>query len=216
MLDRQNEFRQLWGERRSRFASDWLRVLAGWRLPPALPHVARLVGRNKQTAWLIMGSAAVGLLAAAFYTIWLCYGEGGRSFRTWSLVGAPESLYNGLASQVLETNPSAPDPGKIAVWGFGLLVAALVTLLQTRLPWWPIHPLGVMLMFEWYVSIYLLNIFLVWLAKLLVLKFGGIGLYRRLKPISYGLIVGYVFAVGCSFIVDWIWFPGGGHYVHGY
>ena len=192
------------------------RVLAGWRLPPALPHVARLVGNRKQTGWLIMGSAALGLLAAALYTIWLCYGEGGSSFRTWSLVGAPEGLYNGLASQIAETKRSAPDPGKIAIWLLGLVAAALVTLLQTRVPWWPIHPLGVMLMFEWYVSIYLLDIFLVWLAKLFVLKFGGIGLYRRLKPVCYGLIVGYVFAVGCSFIADLIWFPGGGHYVHGY
>jgi hypothetical protein len=73
-----------------------------------------------------------------------------------------------------------------------------------------------MLMFEWFVSIYFLDILIVWLLKLLVLKFGGIGLYRRVKPVAYGLIVGYVFAVGCSFMVDLVWFPGGGHYVHGY
>ena len=41
---------------------------------------------------------------------------------------------------------------------------------------------------------------------------------RRAKPVFYGLIVGYVFAVGCCFVVDLIWFPGGDvrHYVHGY
>ena len=192
------------------------RVLSGWRLPPALPHVARLIGPKTQTSWIILGSVVLGLLSAAFYTIWLCYVEGGSSFRTWSLNGAPRGLYNAIASQVAETDRSVPDPGKIAVWVLGLLAAALFTMLQARLPWWPLHPLGVMLMFEWYVSIYLLNIFIVWLAKLLVLRFGGIALYRRLRPTCYGLIVGYVFAVGCSFAVDLIWFPGGGHYVHGY
>ena len=44
----------------------------------------------------------------------------------------------------------------------------------------------------------------------------GIAMYRRAKPACYGLIVGYVFAVGCSFLVDLIWFPTGGHYIHGY
>ena len=47
-------------------------------------------------------------------------------------------------------------------------------------------------------------------------RFGGIGLYRRLRPIAYGLIVGYVFAAGCSFLVDAIWFPDEGHLVHSY
>jgi len=192
------------------------RVLSGWRLPPALPHVARLLGPGRSTGALIFSSVMLGLLSAALFTIWLCYSEGGSSFRTWSLVGAPEGLYNSIASVVAESNRSVPDPGKITVWFLGLAAAAVATVLQARVPWWPIHPLGVMLMHEWYVSIYLLNIFLVWLAKLLVLKFGGIGLYRRAKPICYGLIVGYVFAVGCSFVVDSIWFPGGGHYIHGY
>ena len=67
-----------------------------------------------------------------------------------------------------------------------------------------------------FVRLYVLDIFLVWMAKLLVLRFGGISLYRQVKPCCYGLIVGYVFAVGCSFIIDLIWFPAGGHYIHGY
>ncbi|MDA0748672.1 MAG: hypothetical protein O2954_19310 [bacterium] len=192
------------------------RILPGWRLPPALLHVVKLIGGKPGTGRLIMGSVISGFLFAACYTIWLCYTEGGGTFRTWSLVGAPQGLYNGVASLVADTDPSVTDPGKITVWLLGGLTAAAAVLLQSRFPWWPIHPLGVMLMFEWYVSIYLLNIFLVWLIKLTVLKFGGIALYRRMKPAAYGLIVGYVFALGCSFLVDFIWFPEGGHYVHGY
>ncbi|MCZ6632197.1 MAG: hypothetical protein O7G87_02260 [bacterium] len=190
------------------------RVLSGWRLPPALPHVVRLIARP--TRWLVPGSVVVGLLSAALYTIWLCYEEGGGAFRTWSLVGAPRGLYNTIASRIAETHPTVSDPAKIAVWIVGGLAATVVTALQAQFPWWPIHPLGLMLMFSWYVNLYLLDIFLVWLIKLLVLKLGGIGLYRRVKPVAYGLIVGYVFAVGCAFLVDLIWFPGGGHYIHGY
>ena len=71
-------------------------------------------------------------------------------------------------------------------------------------------------MYSWQLRIYVFNIFLVWLAKLLVLKFGGILLYRRVRPCCYGLIVGFAFAIGIAFLVDVIWFPDQGHGVHGW
>ena len=192
------------------------RLLSGWRLPAALPHFERLIGGGRRVAWLAVGCVLVGMLAAIFYTVGICYESGGSTFRTWSLVGAPVSMYEGLAKVVADTDPSVPDPGKVSVWALGGLVAWLIVLLQSRLPWWPVHPLGVMLMSSGYVRLYVLDIFLVWLAKLLVLRLGGIAAYRRAKPVCYGLIVGYVFAVGCSFAVDLVWFPEGGHYIHGY
>jgi hypothetical protein len=192
------------------------RTLAGWRLPPALPHMAKLMSSGKRVERIILGSVLLGLLSAVAYTVWLCYAEGGSTFRTWSLVGAPRGVYNGISNMVAETHRSASDPEKIAVWILGGAVATVAMVLQTRVPWWPIHPLGLMLMYNGYVRLYFLNIFLVWLAKLSILQFGGIGLYRRAKPGFYGLIVGYVFAAGCSFLVDFIWFPEGGHLIHDY
>lgn len=192
------------------------RLLAGWRLPAALPHVERLMAGSRRIGPLVIGCVLIGMLTAIVYTVGICYESGGSTFRTWSLVGAPVGMYEGLAKVVSDTDPSVPDPGKVSVWTLGGLTAWLMVLLQSRLPWWPIHPLGVMLMSSGYVRLYVLDIFLVWLAKLLVLRLGGIGMYRKAKPVCYGLIVGYVFAVGCSFLVDLIWFPEGGHYIHGY
>ncbi|MCE2439286.1 MAG: hypothetical protein J4F39_07660 [Candidatus Latescibacteria bacterium] len=192
------------------------RLLAGWRLPAALPHVERLAGRPGRTGWVVAVSLVAGMLAAVVYTVSICYEEGGSTFRTWSLVGAPRGMYEGIAKAVADTDPEVTDPGKIGVWLLGGLAAGAIQLMQSRFSWWPLHPLGVMLMSSGYVRLYVLDIFLVWLAKLTVLRFGGISLYRRVKPVCYGLIVGYVFAVGCSFLVDLIWFPEGGHYIHGY
>ncbi len=192
------------------------RLLPGWRLPPALPHVQRLLARGRHNTRLVLGCVVLGMLSAVIYTIWLCYQEGGTSFRVWPLVGAPLGMYNGIASVVADTDRTVADPSKIGVWVLGGGVAMLITLLQSRLTWWPIHPLGLMLVTSGPVWRYVLDIFLVWLAKLLILRFGGIALYRRTRPFCYGLIVGYVFAVGCSFLVDFIWFPQGGHYIHGY
>jgi hypothetical protein len=192
------------------------RLLSGWRLPAALPHVERLIGAGRRVGWLVWTCVLVGMLTAILYTVGICYESGGSTFRTWSLVGAPVGMYESLAKVVSNTDPTVPDPGKVSVWALGGLTAWLMVLLQSRLPWWPIHPLGVMLMSSGYVTLYVLDIFLVWLTKLLILRLGGIAMYRRAKPVAYGLIVGYVFAVGCSFLVDLVWFPDGGHYIHGY
>ncbi len=192
------------------------RLLAGWRLPAALPHVERLVRPEKRVGWVVVGSLILGMLSAIIYTVSICYESGGSTFRTWSLVGAPVGMYEGIAKAVAETDRTVTDPGKIGVWVLGGVTAGVIQVMQSRFSWWPFHPLGVMLMSSGYVRLYVLDIFLVWLSKLLVLSFGGISLYRRIKPCCYGLIVGYVFAVGCSFLIDLIWFPEGGHYIHGY
>ncbi len=192
------------------------RLLAGWRLPAALPHVERLVRPTKRVGWVVIGSLVLGMLSAIIYTVSICYESGGSTFRTWSLVGAPVGMYEGIAKAVAETDRTVTDPGKIGVWVLGGVTAGVIQVMQSRFSWWPFHPLGVMLMSSGYVRLYVLDIFLVWLSKLLVLSFGGISLYRRIKPWCYGLIVGYVFAVGCSFLIDLIWFSEGGHYIHGY
>ena len=192
------------------------RLLAGWRLPTALPHIERLLGKLA-TGRLVFSTVAAGLCVAGLYTIWLCYDQGGATFRTWSLVGAPVGVYNGIATAVSETSQrTVTDPAKILVWLLGATSATLATILQTRASWWPFHPIGLLLMFDGYVRFYVLDIFMVWGAKSVIFKLGGTLLYERVKPGAYGLIVGYTAAVGLSFAVDLIWFPRGGHYIHGY
>ncbi len=192
------------------------RLLAGWRLPVALPHIVKML-RETATSSRIFSSVVFGFLVAGLYTVWLCYDQGGATFRTWSLVGAPRGVYNGIAKVVAETSQrTVTDPSKIGVWGLGMASAALFTVLQARASWWPFHPIGLLLMFDGYVRFYALDIFLVWVAKVTVLRLGGIMLYERVKPGAYGLVVGYALAVGLSFMIDLIWFPAGGHYLHGY
>ena len=55
-----------------------------------------------------------------------------------------------------------------------------------------------------------------WSAKTILLRIGGIRLYRRAAPFFVGLPVGYVSGILVSGIVDIIWFPDGGHWVHGW
>ena len=57
---------------------------------------------------------------------------------------------------------------------------------------------------------------LVWAAKTVVLKIGGVRLYRRSLPFAYGGICGYLLGIAVSSLIDAIWFPDQGHGVHGW
>jgi hypothetical protein len=196
-------------------------ILGGWRTAPALSHalrVSRSAAGSRRLFAAVLIAFAVGVGVSFIYTLSICYQEGGTSFRTWSLVGGAQTAYNRAASAMTQAERTVPDLQKIAVWGSGILLAAALSILRARLPWWPLHPIGLIFQFSWFVGLYTLTIFITYLVKLVILRFGGILLYRRTRPFFYGLIVGFVFTLGLSFLVDFIWFPGigQGHYVHGY
>ena len=196
-------------------------AIGGWRTAPALPHALRVTrgaSRSNRLLIAILVAFAVGIGVSFTYTLSICYDEGGTAFQTWSLVGGAQTSYNRAAAAMTGAERTVPDPEKTAVWASGILLAAVLSILRTRLAWWPLHPMGLLFQFSWFVGLYTLTIFITWLIKFIVLRFGGILLYRRTKPFFYGLIVGFVFALGISFLTDLIWFPGlgQGHYVHGY
>ena len=70
-------------------------------------------------------------------------------------------------------------------------------LLRNRVPWWPLHPLGLAFQKMSGSRVYAFSIFLTWASKLIILRIGGISLYRRCIPLFFGLVIGYVVGVGC-------------------
>jgi hypothetical protein len=78
----------------------------------------------------------------------------------------------------------------------GAVVVLLLSFAHTRLIWWPFHPVGYALSCTFTLEWLWCPLFVVWLAKLLILRYGGIRLYRRGVPFAVGLILGdYVVAL---------------------
>ena len=73
------------------------------------------------------------------------------------------------------------------------------------------HPVGLTVASTWMVKRIAFSVFLAWACKALILRFGGVALYQRLKPLFIGLVVGFFCGVFLSFVLDWGWFKGAGH-----
>lgn len=88
----------------------------------------------------------------------------------------------------------------------GFFFMAFLMLMRSRFMWWPLHPLGFPFAVADSTQGIWFSIFIGWLFKVLILKYGGIKLFKRLKPIFIGLIVGSLIIVFMGLIADYIFF----------
>ena len=79
-----------------------------------------------------------------------------------------------------------------------------LTWVRQRFLWWPLHPIGFPIMTSWVVDWMWFSVFLAWLVKVTVLKYGGAPLFARSREFFLGLIVGRVLISGGWLVVDYI------------
>ena len=185
------------------------------RVTSILPvtHYFRMLGegfrRHPLIARVVPLAFIVGFAATSGLTLLRSYSEGGLNGPLY--LGDLKALVR-TVPEIEGTRLSFFDPHKLSVWALGAGEAGLLTYLRSRFAWWPFHPAAV----AFPVRLYGFSLFLVWLAKTIVMRIGGVGLYRKSLPFWYGIMMGYLFGVGLSTVVDAIWFPDQVHWVHGW
>jgi hypothetical protein len=76
--------------------------------------------------------------------------------------------------------------------------------------WFPLHPVGFILAVHYPIDVQQFSIFLGWLAKCLITRFGGHDVYRKVLPAALGLILGDVVMMLFWLLVAW-WQGTSGH-----
>lgn len=59
---------------------------------------------------------------------------------------------------------------------------------------WPLHPIGLLMVDGFYAQVGWASVFVGWCLKMLVLRYGGAGVYKKLRNLFIGLILGELFA----------------------
>ena len=78
----------------------------------------------------------------------------------------------------------------------------LLMMARQRFLWWPLHPLGFAVSPGWALDRIWLSIFLAWLIKVVVLKYGGPGLYQKTRPFFLGVVLGQFVVGGLWLVID--------------
>ena len=183
---------------------------------PALTQIARLrdfvAGNRRHVLWAIVLAFVVAIVTSLVTTLYLGYTYGTQNFTTWHIRAGGLWVFDDTAAKIL--SPFYTDWKRLQFFGLGALIMSGLTLLRYRLPWWPLHPIGFTVSSTYFTEKTFVAIFIAYVCKFIILRIGGIALYRQSQPFFLGLIVGYALSVALSALVDFLWFPGQGHYIH--
>jgi len=142
----------------------------------------------RQLAWAMLVAIALAITVAFWSGLGVWYALGAEAKTDLWRTQMGEQPFIQLHS--LLASPRHLDFGAMAFDLVGLAVACWLTLARTRLPWFPLHPVGYAMANTFAYRQTPVPFFLAWLTKSAVLRYGGIRLYRRSLPFFLGLILG--------------------------
>lgn len=162
----------------------------------------RNIKEKKLVFWVIIGAIVITLFTAYASSLLLAYKFGAlnTSAGDWHYQYQPQNVGNIIKSLI--TSPLGFEWKKVFFEGVGAILMLVLIFLRNNFLWWPIHPLGFAIgstspsQWVWF------SIACGWLIKSLILKLGGIGIYRKLLPLFYGLILGGFVAGGLWLGID--------------
>jgi hypothetical protein len=84
---------------------------------------------------------------------------------------------------------------------FGSAFMLLLMWLRRIFVWWPIHPIGYTMLSGWGTFKLWFSIFLGWLMKYSIVRYGGLRAYRQARPLFLGLVLGEMTCAGIWAII---------------
>jgi hypothetical protein len=151
----------------------------------------------------------ISLIVSFWFSLKLAYASGAYNFGEWVFRRGGQVPFDTVVAKIKAAETLRF--GHFAFLGLGALATVLLTYLRHRFTWWRLHPIGFSIASVGQVKWTMLSLFTAWAIKVLLIRFGGLILYNRAKPIFVGLVVGHFAGAGVSFVIDALWFRGQGH-----
>jgi hypothetical protein len=120
----------------------------------------------------------------------LGYDAGALSFHSWFAKGG--------AQQPAFTSNALLNGAKDVSWmnwfwmGSGMALTWILMAARSRFMWFPLHPLGFLVNLGYAMNTLWFSVFVGWLIKVLITRYGGADSYRKITPMFLGLALGDV------------------------
>jgi hypothetical protein len=157
--------------------------------------IADAAGLDCRRLFLLLAVAFVFSLVVSSYLLltgiyrygFLSLAMGGANGQTWP---AAQPKFDGDRIVNMLTTPTPPDYAGLIGIAAGAAVAISLGAMRLRFPWWPLHPLGYLASNVWGMMWFYMPFLVGWAGKVLVLRYGGLHLYRKAMPLAIGMIAG--------------------------
>jgi len=155
-------------------------------------------GSQWRTGMLLLVVLVIGLVICGGAHLWMNYHYDEsidglrRPLNGWGLGHSADA-----AQQAVKFNEGRAQKrsyNQLAHTGFGAAGAGALYMACLATPRWPLHPIGLVMANSFYSMYIWFSVFVGWLAKVLILRYGGAQLYKKARVFFIGLILGEVFA----------------------
>ena len=150
--------------------------------------------------WAILIAIFLGVIGSLYTVLHVSYRDGGINSSLWFFQGMPFRIYDTAIKGMQNEDVYWHGMGFVGLGGIAMYV---LTWLRQRFLWWPLHPVGFPIMNAWIIDYVWFSVFLAWLFKQLILKYGGATLFVRSRNFFLGIIVGRVLVSGFWLVVDY-------------
>lgn len=159
---------------------------------PAIANAYAFVGESRLSPRTFTGGIALSIGVGFFVSfasyVWLQYRYGAITLDSYGINSAPHWSLDRALQYV--DSPSPLHAKGIQTIGLGAILAALFIALKSRFLWWPFGPIGLAMGSTYAMNRIWFAVFLGWLCKVIVLRLGGLKMYKRALPFFLGLLLG--------------------------
>ncbi len=163
--------------------------------------IADLTGMNRRTiAWVTSLTILIATVICYYVILLLVYTYSGLKCNPWFIQGAGPGGFRLLASYL--QNPQEVRWQALSWLSGGAGFLLLLFYIRQRVAWFPVHPVGFIMSQTYPMSQLWFSIFLGWVAKSVILRYGGPKGVRNLIPIFLGIAFGDIVMMVVWLIVD--------------
>lgn len=158
--------------------------------------------RMNRLLWALLLAAVLGAFCAywANLHVYYEYGAATAKVRPW-ITSIGQTPFRQLKDWMASARP--PNWASIQAAVGGLAAVTALGFARQQLVWWPFHPIGYAVANTQSMDYMWMPFFIAWAVKTVVLRYGGMRLYRRTLPFFLGLILGDYIVPGLWFLFGW-------------
>ncbi|MCL1909742.1 MAG: hypothetical protein FWG05_02270 [Kiritimatiellaeota bacterium] len=175
--------------------------------------------RLRKFFWLVCVVVLLAIVIAFFATFHTTYNFNPMS-KAWAAKDPPTMHFDaaaryftamkssGVFTRSAASGPLArlalisPAPMEFRFFLFGIAAMVGLSFLRFKFTRFPIHPVILVMAGSYPASLTWYSFLCGWFVKIIIVRFGGGTVYRRLKPLFVGIIAGELFMVGVSVLLN--------------
>ena len=148
-------------------------------------------------------SILIAMFVSAVIQLWLPYHRGALNMYSYTYAGNPLWGFQDNAAAVERAGGQSVEWTGLIFFIVGIGIATFLAIMRTLFWWWPLHPLGYALSASWTMIVFWCPVLVAWAIKQPLIRYGGMKLYRKLRPFFLGMIFGEFSMAVLWTVISW-------------